>query len=47
MFVVATQSAKHAATGFINQHRPKDKPVLFPAGKGASSIVRVMGEFVG
>ena len=47
IFVVATQSAKHAATGFINLHRPKDKPVLFPAGKGASSIVRVVGEFVG
>lgn len=46
IFVVATASAKHAATGFIQQIRPRDKPLLFAAGRGFSSIVRAIEEFV-
>lgn len=39
-FVVATRSAKHAATEFIKECRPAGKTeLLYPAGKGASSIV--------
>jgi len=39
-FVVATRSAKHAATEFIKESRPTGKTqLLYPAGKGASSIV--------
>jgi len=46
IFVVVTASAKHAATGFIQQMRPRDKPLLFAAGRGFSSIVRTIEEFV-
>jgi hypothetical protein len=39
-FIVATRSAKHAATEFIKQNRPSGKTeLLYPPGKGASSIV--------
>lgn len=45
-FVVVTASAKHAATGFIQQWRPREKPILFAAGRGFTSIVRVIEDFV-
>ena len=42
-FIVATRSAKHAATEFIKAERPATKSsLLYPPGKGASSIVRVL-----
>jgi hypothetical protein len=41
-FVVCTQSAKHAATGYIEQNRPKGRLILYPKGGGASSIVNEM-----
>jgi hypothetical protein len=44
--VVATASAKHAATGFIQQMRPRNKPLLFAAGRGFSSIVRAIEVFL-
>lgn len=38
--VIVTQSAKHAATGEIQKiRRQKNREVLFPLGKGSSSIV--------
>lgn len=45
-FVLATSSAKHAATTFIQQHRPQGKPTLFAAGRGASSILRAIEDGV-
>jgi len=45
VFVVATASAKHAATGFIQQERPSSKPTLFAAGRGFSSIVRALENY--
>ena len=45
IFVVATASAKHAATGFIQKIRPRDKPLLFAAGRGFSSILRAIEDF--
>ena len=45
-FVVATASAKHAATGFIQQWRPREKPILFATGRGCSSIIRVIEDFL-
>lgn len=39
-FIVVTRSAKHAATKFISQSRPSDRPLLYPAGKGTASILR-------
>ena len=46
IFIVATASAKHAATGYIQMMRPRDKPLLFAAGRGFSSIVRSIEEFL-
>lgn len=46
IFVVATASAKHAATGFIQQCRPREKPILYAAGRGFSSIVRAIEDYV-
>ena len=45
IFVMATASAKHAATTFVQQHRPRGRPLLFAAGRGYSSIVRAIEEF--
>jgi glycerate-2-kinase len=42
--VIATSSAKHTATKFIQKNRPKDKTTLFAAGKGSSSIIRALEE---
>lgn len=42
-FVVATRSATHAATEFLKSQRPKGKsPLLYPLGKGSSSIVTAL-----
>ncbi len=39
-FVVTTRSAKHAATEFLKNQRPRGKsPFIYPSGKGSSSIV--------
>lgn len=46
IFVMVTASAKHAATGFIQQHRPRDKPLLFANGRGFTSIVRAVEEHI-
>lgn len=42
IFVVATASAKHAATTFIESERPPDLPTLYAAGKGSASIIRAV-----
>ena len=44
--VVATASAKHAATEFIQQMRPRNMPILYAAGRGFSSIVRAVEDYV-
>lgn len=45
-FVIVTASAKHAATGFIQEWRPPGKPILFAAGRGFTSIIRAVEDFV-
>lgn len=45
LMIVATASAKHAATGFIQQMRPREKPIRFAAGRGFSSIIRTIEEY--
>ena len=47
VFVFAWRSAKHAAAEAIEQTRPAGMPLLRAAGKGASSLVRAVHEFVG
>ena len=44
IFVIATSSAKHAATTFIQNNRPKDKMTFFATGRGYSSILSVIEE---
>jgi hypothetical protein len=41
--VVVAKSAKHAATNFIKQKRPQSKSeIIYPSGKGSSSIVSAL-----
>ena len=42
IFVVCWRSASHAATEFIKRHRPAGMDLLYPAGKGSSSILRTL-----
>jgi hypothetical protein len=42
IFIMATASAKHAATGFIEAHRPETLPLLRPSGKGSASMLRAL-----
>ena len=44
LFVFAWRSSKHAAYFCIKDHRPKEKRILMPAGKGTASIVRALLE---
>lgn len=44
LFVVATRSAKHAATEEIKRWR-QQRPVVYPAGKGMASIVAGVADF--
>lgn len=46
IFLVATRSAKHAATEFIDANRPSNKPTLFPVGKGSSSMLRKLFDYL-
>ena len=41
-FIIATRSAKHAATGFIEAQRPHERPILYAAGKGSASLLRAL-----
>ena len=44
-FVVATRSAKHAATEFIKANRGRGKSdLIYPNGKGSSSIISALKE---
>lgn len=46
-FLVTTQSAKHAATGFIKSARTLcGREVIYPSGKGSSSIITALKEAV-
>jgi hypothetical protein len=46
IFVVATRSAKHAATTFIEAQRPPDRPILYAAGKGSASLLRALFSYI-
>jgi hypothetical protein len=45
IFVMVTASAKHAATGFIQQER-HGRPILYANGRGFSTIMRVIEDHV-
>lgn len=44
VFVVVHRSATHAATDFIKDHRG-DLPILYPDGKGISSMIRTLDDY--
>jgi hypothetical protein len=46
LFLVATSSAKHAATACVAANRPEEKPTLYPSGKGAASLLRALREYL-
>ncbi len=46
IFVMATASAKHAATEFIEANRPKELPILRPQGKGSASMMEAIYNFL-
>lgn len=43
-FLISWLSAKHAATEFINAHRPANLPTEYAKGKGSASILRALRE---
>lgn len=47
VFVMVTGAAKHAATDAIKRERPKDKPLLMPFGRGASSVLEAIDRWAG
>ena len=42
VFVIATAAAKHAATLFIEDKRPKNSVTLYAQGQGTSSILHAI-----
>ena len=46
LLVVVARSAKHAATDCIGKHRRSDQRVLFPTGKGSSSIMSAVTSYM-
>lgn len=46
VLVITSLSATHAATDFIRANRPSDKPICWAPGRGFTSIVRVIEEFL-
>jgi hypothetical protein len=46
ILIMATASAKHAATGFIEAHRAGGEPLLRPSGKGSASMLKVLHSYI-
>jgi hypothetical protein len=46
LMVIASRSAKHAATLFIGDRRPATLPTRYAAGKGSASLVREVDEWL-
>jgi hypothetical protein len=46
LVVVVTASAKHAATNFIEEHRPSSKPLLPVNSKGSASLLRLLQQYL-
>lgn len=47
LLIITSLSATHAATDFIRTHRPTSKPICWAAGRGFTSIVRAVEDFIG
>jgi hypothetical protein len=46
IFLVVPSSAKHAATTFIDDHRPKSKPTLFALGRGTTGMLNTLLDYL-
>lgn len=46
LFVIVTAAAKHAASGFIEDNRPKNLATLRHHAQGSASLIRALEEFV-
>jgi hypothetical protein len=46
IFVVATRSAKHAATTYIEAQRPVGSPIVYATGKGSASLLRALFSYI-
>uniref|UniRef100_E6PXS3 Uncharacterized protein n=1 Tax=mine drainage metagenome TaxID=410659 RepID=E6PXS3_9ZZZZ len=46
IFVLAIGSAKHAATGFIEDRRPKGLVTLYARGQGSAGMLHALGQYL-
>jgi hypothetical protein len=46
IFILATAAAKHAATGFIESHRPKARATLYASGQGSASLLEAVRRYL-
>jgi hypothetical protein len=46
IFVVATAAAKHAATTFIEEYRPKSRTTLYARSQGSASLLAAIREYI-
>jgi hypothetical protein len=47
VFILATAAAKHAATTFIEDRRPKNLVTLYARGQGSASLLEALREYAG
>lgn len=47
LLVITSLSATHAATDYLRAHRPAGKPLCWAAGRGFTSILRAIEDYVG
>jgi hypothetical protein len=45
IFIIATAAAKHAATTYIEDHRPKNLETLYARGQGSASLLEALREY--
>ena len=46
IFIIATAAAKHAATTYIEDHRPKDLETLYARGQGSASLLSALRDYI-
>jgi hypothetical protein len=45
VFIIATGAAKHAATTYIEDHRPNNLETLYARGQGSASLLEALREY--
>ena len=46
IFIIATGAAKHAATTYIEDRRPKDQETLYARGQGSASLLSALRDYI-